>query len=636
MSAHKTVAPFGTWPSPVTVDVVAGQTVGLSGLTADGDALYWLESRPAEKGRTVLVRSRGGATADVTAAPLDVASRVHEYGGGAYAVRDGRVVFSHKPDGSVWLAEDGAPFRAVVAVPGCRYADFRLDTTGRWAVCVREDHRNRPPTDPQATIVALDLRTADPAANEGTVLVSGPDFLSSPRLSPDGRFLAWIAWDHPDMPWDATRLYVAPITGMTLGESRLLAGAERESLVQPEWSPEGVLHVCSDRSSWWNVYRVGKGRAGTAELEPVCPMAAEIGRPHWVFGQRSYGFAPGGALVAARISEGLVEPVLLRDGLAEKLPLGPVADAPVAVKGDYAFIATPPDVPPSVRVARPGADPVVLRAAGERVLSPGDVSVARPFAFSTADGHTGHAFHYPPASATFTGPPGEAPPLVVISHGGPTSMSGAGFSPRVQWWTSRGFAVLDVNYGGSTGFGRAYRQRLNGQWGLVDVADCADAARDLAASGEADPGRMAIRGGSAGGYTTLAALANTNVFRAGASHYGVADLLLLASDTHKFESRYLDRLVGPLPEAEPVYRERSPLHHADRMSCPVIFFQGLDDKVVPPNQARAMAAALHARGIEAPLHEFAGEGHGFRRADTMEQVLELETAFYMRVLALGG
>ena len=629
MSGGKIVAPYGIWPSPVTTAVVAGQTIGLSALQADGGTLYWLESRPAERGRTVLVRWDGSALVDVTSAPLDVASRVHEYGGGAYAARNGRVVFSHKPDGSVWLV-DGAEPRAITAVPGCRYADFRPDAAGRYAVCVREDHRNRSPTDPQAAIVALDLHPADPAANEGSVLVAGPDFLSSPRLSPDGLLLAWIAWNHPDMPWDATRLYVAPFNGTVPGEPRLLAGADRESLVQPAWSPDGVLHVCSDRTGWWNVYRVESGG-----LEPVCPMEAEIGLPHWVFGQRSYGFTSDDAVVAAPISEGVVEPVLLRGGTVEKLPFGPVQEAPVPVADGYAVIATPPDSPPSVQVVRPGATPSILREAGQRVLAPADVSVARPFAFSAGGGHTGHAFHYPPTSATHVGPPGDLPPLVVMSHGGPTSMSGAGFSPRVQWWTSRGFAVLDVNYGGSTGFGRLYRQRLNGQWGVVDVADCAAAASHLADTGGADPARMAIRGGSAGGYTTLAALAGTDVFRAGASHYGVADLLLLAADTHKFESRYLDSLIGPLPEAEAVYRDRSPLNHADRMSCPVIFFQGLDDRVVPPNQARVMAAALRARGLEAPLHEFAGEAHGFRRADTIEQVLRLETEFYVRVLGLG-
>ena len=624
--AERVVAPYGTWPSAVTADSVAGGSVGLSDVQVDGAAIHWLESRPLEGGRSVLMRrDAGGAITELTPAPLDVANRVHEYGGGAYHVRDGRVVLSHKADGSVWVMDIGLP-RRVAGVPGCRYADFRIDGTGRFAVCVREDHRDTS-TEPRASIVRLDL-AGETGAGAGEVLVEGPAFLSSPRLSPDGRSLAWIAWDHPDMPWDASRLYVAPIDGA--GEPILLAGAERESLVQPEWSPDGVLHVCSDRSGWWNLYR-----AEPAGLVAVCPMDAEVGGPQWRFGQRSYRFAADGTVLAARVANGVVEAVRLAGGTAEPMGFGPVADAPAVLPGGgVVVLATPVDAPPAIRLI--GVTTVDVREAGAATLAPEDVSVGRPFAFPTADGGTGHAFHYAPASRTHAGPPGEAPPLIVISHGGPTGMSTATFSPKVQWWTSRGWAVLDVNYGGSTGFGRPYRQRLDGQWGVVDVADCVAAARHLAAIGGADPARMVIRGGSAGGFTTLAALAFSDVFRAGASHYGVADLQLLADDTHKFESRYLDRLVGPLPEAEALYRERSPLFHAHRISCPVIFFQGLDDKVVPPGQARAMVAAMRARGLEAPLHEFPGEAHGFRRAATVRTVLEEEAAFYSRVLGLGA
>lgn len=669
MTQHKTIAPFGTWASPVTVEQVAGQTVGLSGLSADGDALAWLELRPAERGRTVLVaRSAAGVVEELTPAPFDVASRVHEYGGGAYAMQGGRVVFSDKADGAVWLIEPGQAPRPVSRAAGCRFADFAFlpGGGGRWVACVREDHRGRQANDPEAALVALDLAAgveagAQDAASEreaaqglaaqdGVVLVRGADFLSSPRPSPDGARLAWIEWDHPDMPWDAARLCVAPLeTGPDgvprVGEAVRPLGSGREAAVQPAWSPEGVLHVCSDRSGWWNLYRVGaNGVEGAGGVEPVCPMEAEIGGPHWVFGQASYRFLGDGGIVASVVSEGSARPVRIVGGRAEPLAVDAgagggtaggggggvrVGACPWPVAGRWAWLRAERDRPSAVML---GGE--VVRASGAPALEPGDVSLAEAVTFPVEDrvgGGVAHALFYPPANARFVGAEGELPPLIVVSHGGPTSMSTDAFSIRVQWWTTRGFAVADVNYGGSTGYGRAYRQRLDGQWGVVDVADCVAAARHLAASGRVDGARMAIRGGSAGGFTTLAALVGSDLFRAGASHYGVADLRLLAGDTHKFESRYLDGLVGRLPEDGAVYDARSPLSHVERLACPVIFFQGLDDKVVPPNQARAMVGAMRARGVAAALYEFEGEAHGFRRAETIRRVLELELDFYGQV-----
>ena len=637
------IAPYGTWRSPVTADLVAGRTIGLSSLSADGGDLYWLEQRPSENGRTVLVRRRAdGDAADLTPPPLDVASRVHEYGGGAYHARDGRVVFSDKRDGAVRLLDGDGTIRVVTAVEGCRYADFRLAPDGRSAVAVREDARDRPANHPENTIVRLDLdRAVDPAANAGTVLVRGPDFVAAPRLAPEGAALLWLEWDQPDMPWDATRLCVARLDADgTPVEVRRIAGGPATSIVQPEWEADGAVLYASDRTGWWNLERVTPGGAAVA----ICPMEAEIGGPAWVFGRHHHHALPDGTIVAAIVRDGRVRAAAIEAGRARDLAWPPVAECPVTLadpSGGFrlAAIATPPDAPPQIvlgpversgAAGGPGAPPALrsLRAASPPALSAADISVAETLSFPTEDGGTGHAFWYPPANATTTGPADEKPPLIVISHGGPTSMSTDALSSRVQWWTSRGFGVVDVNYGGSTGFGRAYRRRLDGQWGVVDVADCIAAARHLVATGRVDPRRIAIRGGSAGGFTTLAALVASDVFAAGASHYGVADLTLLAGDTHKFEARYLDRLVGPLPDAEALYRARSPITHADRLSCPVIFFQGLDDKVVPPNQARAMAAALASRGVEAPVHEFAGEGHGFRREDTIRRVLALELAFY--------
>jgi dipeptidyl aminopeptidase/acylaminoacyl peptidase len=627
------IAPYGTWMSPVTTELVVGQTIGLSSVMVDGADVWWLESRPNEAGRSVLVR-RGadGLIRDMTPPPFDVASRVHEYGGGAAWVQDGRAVFSHKRDGSVWLIEGDAAPRQVAATAGCRYADFRFLPGRDAVVCVREDHRDRPPTDPRAAIVLLDL-SGDPA-QDGRVLVQGPDFLAAPRPSPDGRALAWFAWDHPDMPWDATRLYRAPLDGDALGAPALVAGGPGDSVIHPAWSPAGVLHYLSDRSGWWNIYR--------DDGSHVCPLAAEIGGPHWTFGPRWFAFLPGGDIVAAVIQDGSSTAAVISGGQLRPLALGQVAQCPVPVARAggppaLAFVCVPPDAPPAVVLAEPDADgtgwagATILRASGPAVLDPQDISLAQPFDFATPDGERAHAFWYPPANAGFAAPEGERPPLIVMSHGGPTGMTGTGFSPRIQWWTSRGFAVVDVNYRGSTGYGRAYRHRLDGAWGVVDVIDCIAAAQHLVATGAADAARLAIRGGSAGGFTTLAALTSTDVFRAGASLYGIGDLKLLASDTHKFESRYLDRLIGRLPEDAAIYEARSPINRIDALRCGVIFFQGLEDRVVPPNQARLFVQAMQARGLPVAHYEFAGEGHGFRRAETLRRVLELELDFYGRL-----
>jgi dipeptidyl aminopeptidase/acylaminoacyl peptidase len=623
----KTIAAYGTWVSPVTRDLVVGQTVGLSPPGSDGDTLYWLESRPTEGGRSVLVRRRpDGHIEDVTPPPFNVASRVHEYGGGAYAVRRGHVVFSNKADGSVWqIAPGGAP-AVLTRVAGCRYADFCFLPGGDAVVCVREDHRDRPATDPLAAIVVLPLAAAP--GDAGMVLVQGPDFLASPRPSPDGTHLAWIAWEHPDMPWDATRLMLAPLgPGPSLGAMRCVAGATAEALVAPAWSPDGVLHVCTDRSGWWNLYR-----AQGEDLVAVAPMPAEIGGPAWSFGQRPFAFLPDGGVIAAITHAGQTEAAILAHGEARPVPLGPVGACPaVLADGALAWLAVPPERPAAILLARPGSAPEVLRASGPALLGAADVAVGEAIRFATPDGEEAHAFWYAPANASFAGPPEARPPLVVISHGGPTGMAGCGFSPRIQWWTSRGFAVVDVNYRGSTGFGTAYRERLRGAWGVIDVMDCIAAARHLAAEGRVDPARLAIRGGSAGGFTTLAALTTSDTFRAGASHYGIGDLTLLARDTHKFESRYLDRLIGRLPEDAAVYRARSPINHIDALRCGVIFFQGLDDRVVPPNQAESFVAAMRARGLPVAYYAFADEAHGFRKAETLHRVLDLELDFFGRL-----
>jgi dipeptidyl aminopeptidase/acylaminoacyl peptidase len=618
----KTIAPYGAWVSPVSVELMTEAAIGLSGLRGDGEDLYWLEARPKENGRTVLCRRRAnGEIEDLTPPPYHVASRVHEYGGGAYGVAAGVVVFSERSDGTVWLIEGGAAPRRIETPAECRYADFELDLPRRRALAVREDHRARPPADPKAAIVALPL---DPGGIE-MVLIEGPDFLSSPRLSPSGDRLAFIAWDHPNMPWDRTRLYVAEVTKAgTLGGARLVAGETRQAIVQPEWSESGMLHFCSDRTSWWNLYALRE-----TAFEALAPVEAEIGGPQWVFRQRFYALLSDGRIVAAMVSDGIRSAVMIADGKIVPLGLGQVQDCPCPLGLGLAYIATPPSAPPAIALS-PNADggmPISIRAAAPAVVPEETVSLGSPIDFPTPRG-TGHAFWYPPKNREYEGPSGELPLLIVLSHGGPTSMTSNSFSLSIQWWTSRGFGVVDVNYGGSTGYGRAYRERLYGQWGVVDVGDCAAAAKFLVERGLVDGNRLIIRGGSAGGFTTLAALTSLNLFKAGASYYGVGDLRLLAKDTHKFESRYLNKLVGRLPEAEALYRERSPISHVDKLACPVIFFQGEDDKTVPPNQAETMVAAMKARGLPVAYYSFPGEGHGFRKAETLRRVLELELDFY--------
>jgi dipeptidyl aminopeptidase/acylaminoacyl peptidase len=631
----KTAARFGTWPSPVTPDVVSGATVSFGELAVDRDAVTWLELRPAEGGRTALVRWAPGTEArDVLPADANVGSRVHEYGGGAYAARDGRIVYSERSDDSVWLVDAGGSRHALAAVPGCRYAGFAIDAAHNRVYAVREDHRDRPPTAPENAIVVLELVPAAGAGNNaGRIVVGGSDFVLAPQLSPDGTHLAWIAWNQPDMPWEATQLWegrIGPDAGIV--DERCLAGANGgESIAAVQWTPGGTLLFTSDRTNWWNVYACDGDR-----VDALAPAHAEFGEPSWVFGRSMFAALDDGRILCAYIREGVVHPGLIAEDELRELPYGPVDTTPLPLAGGAVFIAAPPDAPAAICFAArlDAGERVVLRAASAQALAAEDVSIGQPLTIPTDDGETTHLFFYPPQNARFTGPPGDRPPLIVMSHGGPTAMHTSSLNVGVQWWTSRGFAVAHVNYRGSSGYGRAYRDRLAGAWGVVDVLDCISAARQLVALGRCDAQRIAIRGGSASGMTALLAVAASDVFRAVASSYGVMELESLAGDTHKFEARYTDGLVGPLPAMRERYRERSPVNQAATIDVPVILFQGLDDHVVPPSQASAMRDALTARGVRVIYESFAGEGHGFRKAATIRRVLETELAFYLDVFGL--
>ncbi len=616
--------PYGSWPSPIRIDDLLGDTVRLGETWIDGDEIYWLELRPAEAGRSVLVRrAADGTVADLTPAPYDVRSRVHEYGGGSYTVAGGTVVFSNRADGRLYRLDPGVADPHPITPEGAyRYADFRFDPGRRRFIAVREDHTGE--GQPVAAIVEVPLD----GERAPRVLVEGPDFLASPRLSPDGTTLAWLEWDHPDMPWDATRLRVARVRDDGyLDPSDLAAGGPDESIVQPEWSPDGVLHFVSDRSGWWNLYRLVEG----PRLAPLAPLEAEFADPAWVFNRSSYGFLPDGSIVAVGRSRGRdgtfhISPGRLAGEVEspftelERLRTGP--DHVVAVAGSPTELSMIVTLDPAT-LAPTG----VLRRSSSLTIDPAWASVAESITFPSAGGRLAHALFYRPTNPDVAAPDGELPPLIVLSHGGPTDNAENALDPDIQFMTSRGIAIVDVDYGGSTGYGREYRRALQGGWGVIDVDDCVAAARYLVDRGEVDPERLAIEGGSAGGYTTLAALAFRDVFAAGISHYGIGDLETLARDTHKFESRYMDRLVGPYPETAARYRERSPVHHLDEISCPVLVLQGLDDMVVPPSQAEAIVATLSANRIPHGYLAFEGEGHGFRGEAAIRRTIEARLSF---------
>jgi len=584
--------------------------------------------RPREGGRVVIVR-RGaeGDIADMIPAPWSARTRVNEYGGGAYVVAGEEIFFSNDGDQRIYSVRRGHEPRPLTPDGKMRYADAVLDPERGRLVCVREDH-NVVGTQAETTIVSVPFE----GGSEGVVLVRGSDFYSTPRISPDGSRMAWLAWNHPNMPWDGTELWLAEIRGDgSVGERHLVAGGAEESVFQPEWSPGGVLHFVSDRTGFWNLYRF---RAGS--VEPLTAREAEFGRPQWIFGISTYAFDSPRRIVCLFCERGIWRMALLD---AESGSLAPV-DLPYtdmrflrAAAGRALVLAGSPSEPESlVLLDLDTRKPEMVRRSSETAIDPGYLSPAKRVEFPTARGLTAHALYYAPRNRDFVAPEGAKPPLLVRCHGGPTSSAPSTLDLEIQYWTSRGFAVADVNHGGSTGYGRAYRERLNGMWGIVDVEDCGAAARYLVSQGLADPARIAIRGGSAGGYTTLRALESGRVFSAGASYFGIGDLEILAGGyEHKFEWKYSERLIGPYPSRVDIYRERSPVYAADRIQVPVIFFQGTEDVVCPPEQTDMMVRALQERGAPYAYLTFENEGHGFRRGETIRRALEAELFFYSRV-----
>jgi dipeptidyl aminopeptidase/acylaminoacyl peptidase len=630
-----TTAPYGSWPTPFTSELVVASAVRLGELRVDGTDVVWDEGRPAEGGRTQLVRrSADGTTVDLLPEGMNARTAVHEYGGAAWWVRDGVTWFANWADQRLYRLAPGGSLEPLTPEPagprGDRYADGDVAPDAATIVCVRERHDGDAAADVRNEIVRIDAHHP----SEPEVLVTGPDFVAAPRLSPDGETLAWIQWSHPSMPWDATELVVRDLV---TGEETVVAGGPGESVGEPRWNADGSLWFISDRSDWWNLYRWVPG----ADIEPVVRIDAEVGVPAWQFGSARYALLADGTVVFARVSSGY-------DGLAVRRPDGTITDLELpfslvravraAGDGSAIVVAGSPTAEPGVHRVDPANGSVeTLRPPRDLGVDPGNLSVPEHVSFPSVDAEgaqrTAHALFYPPANAERTGPEGELPPLLVRIHGGPTAAATPVLSVDVQYWTSRGFAVVDVNYGGSTGYGRPYREELRGNWGVIDVADCLAAARWLARDGRVDAARLAIRGGSAGGYTTLLALSQPDTpFAAGASHFGVADLEALAADTHKFESRYLDQLVGPYPQARDVYVERSPIHHVERFTRPLIVLQGTEDEIVPPSQSEVIVDALRGRGVPVAYLLFEGEQHGFRRAENIRRALDAELSFYAQVL----
>jgi dipeptidyl aminopeptidase/acylaminoacyl peptidase len=612
--------------------MVAASAIRLGGVSMEGDDVYWTEGRPHEKGRVALVRrDRHGGIADVTPAGTNVRTRVHEYGGAAYVVSGGTIYFTEFSDQRLYALTPGGTPQPLTPEGRWHHADCTVDPRRPRLVCVREDHTNHA-SEATTTLVSVSLH--DPGSAP-LVIESGYDFYSTPRFSPDGARLAWLAWRHPQMPWDGSELWVAAVgEDGSLGPRQLVAGSASESIFQPGWSPDGSLYFVSDRTGWWNLYRLRGG-----DIEPVWPMEAEFGRPQWTLGTTTWAAIDQQRLAVAHAKEGRWRLSLLDRSASTLVTLGDGLHAGEVVAASpthVALLAGTPSAPDGIfRIDLESGAVELLRAAAEIDLDPGILSPPEPIAFPTDGGGDAYAIYYPPSSAEWVGPRGEHPPLIVVAHGGPTAASNARLNLELQYWTSRGFAVVDVNYGGSTGYGRTYRQRLNGTWGIVDVADCTHAAQYLASLGWADPHRVLIRGRSAGGYTTLAALTTVPAsFAAGASYYGVADLELLARETHKFESRYLDTLIGPYPAMRERYVDRSPLNRLEVLSSPLILFQGADDLIVPRSQAELTARAAREKGLPVALLVFPGEQHGFRHAETIVKCLEAELAFYAAVLGL--
>ncbi|MBS0626096.1 MAG: S9 family peptidase [Verrucomicrobia bacterium] len=617
-----TAAPYGSWKSPITPTMIVSHEIRLGGAGEKPDGyVYWLESRPLEKGRSTIVqRSPDGTLKDLLPINYNSRTRVHEYGGGSYIVDGQTLYFTNYEDQQIYQCSPNGSIVRLTNYENGRFADGCASP--KYLFCVLEIHGKTV----ENCLAAVDKKT-------GAVqkIASGYDFYTRPRLSPDGKSLSYICWKDPNMPWDGSELWVAEINpDGTLSQSRLIAGGTEESISQSSWGPDGQLYFISDRSGWWNLYRENEGR-----VEPLHPMEAEFTTPDWWLGQQTYDFWGTDKIVCAYSEKGVDHLAILslKDGSLRSLKMPYNQIQALSVTGNHLYITagSATETKAIVEYNLKSGRTQILKKSRDLALDPSYISVAQPIEFPTTDNKTAYAFYYPPKNPQYKGLPGETPPLRLISHGGPTGQTTAELDLEIQYWTSRGFAVVDVNYGGSSGYGRAYRERLTKNWGIVDVDDCCNAALYLVKKNLADAKRLAIAGGSAGGYTTLASLAFRDVFKAGASYFGVSDLEALVLDTHKFEARYLDKLIGPYPADRDLYLARSPLYFVDQIHCPVILLQGDEDLIVPPPQSEKMYESLKKRGIPTAYLLFKNEQHGFRQAENIQRALEAELYFYSKV-----
>jgi dipeptidyl aminopeptidase/acylaminoacyl peptidase len=626
-------SPYGSWESPISADLITQGGLRLEQVRVDGEDVYWLEGRPEESGRYVIVkRSADGSTSDVNPAPFNARNAVHEYGGAAYAVRDGVVYFANWDDQRLYkVGADGGEPVAITDAPvierGERFADLEVTGDSKWVLCVRENHNEDREADNELVVVPTD------GSGDVQVLATGHDFYSSGRQNADGDKICWLSWDHPNMPWDGTELWTADFdaTSGSLSNEQLVTGGLDVSIVQPEWSPDGTLVFITDESGWWNLSKWSDGK-----VEAILTEEKDHCGPAWAFGFRTYGFVEDGAILLkdSRDGKGRLRIVTLNGLGVDETAVSHTSIAEVNVLGsDVVYIgASPVSAAEVVRANLGSGATVSLKTSSDIELDDAYISVPEAITFPSTEDGEAHAFYYAPNNPDFESVGDETPPLLVISHGGPTSATSSSLSLPVQFWTSRGFAVVDVNYRGSTGHGRAFRDALKGKWGVYDTDDCIAAADYLVSRGQADTNRLAIKGGSAGGYTTINALTFHDRFAVGATYYGIADLSVFVGDTHKYESRYLDSLIGPYPEAKQLYHDRSAINFTDQLSCPMIILQGLEDKIVPPSQAEIMAGALREKGIAFSLMMFEGEQHGFRQSKNIKASLEAELYFYGRVM----
>ncbi|MBC8453064.1 MAG: S9 family peptidase [Chloroflexi bacterium] len=628
----KTVSPYGSWESPISADLITQGGLRLGEVRVDGSDVYWHEGRPEEAGRYVIVkRSVDGSVADVIPAPYNARNAVHEYGGSAYAVSGGVVYFANWDDQRIYRASANGDPVAITVEPtlerGIRFADLKLTNDSDWILAVRETHHENREADNEIVVVSAD------GSGSVRTLTSGHDFYSSPRQNAAGDRICWLSWDHPNMPWDGCELWVADFdsgSGSVSNERKITGGTDT-SIVQPEWAPDGTLVFITDESGWWNLTKWSDGK-----ITPIVTEEKDHGGPAWAFGFSTYSFTEDGSILLKGSQDGVGRfRTIALDGtvLAEtSVPHSSIAEVNV-IGGDVAYIgASETSAAEVVRASIDGGSVMSLKSSSDIELDDAYLSIPEEISFPSTENGEAHAFYYPPTNPDFESDGSETPPLLVISHGGPTSATSSSLSLPIQFWTSRGFAVVDVNYRGSTGYGKAFRDALKGNWGVYDTDDCIAAADHLVSKGLADTNRLAIKGGSAGGYTTINALTFHDRFAVGATYYGIADLSVFIGDTHKYESRYLDSLIGPYPEAKQLYHDRSAINFTDQLSCPMIILQGLEDKIVPPSQAEIMAGALRDKGIPFSLMMFEGEQHGFRQSKNIKASLEGELYFYGRVM----